>query len=267
MSITNEIILEELKKNKQELKSLIEAVEVRITLKIEDLNRKINTLQSKNAENTNRIESLERKSKENNIIIFGLESKPDDITIDFIKSEIKKLVDVTITESDLNNFYPLGKTNNSPIKIEFTSFLKKAEVLKNARNLKGTRISIARDLTLKQRQEYNILRRHLNLARGNKEEDCYIKGNRLYVNGRIYKPEDLEDPEDIEKEIPEKPHSAPGTPIQTATKELQRQISKRPEPSAKTPQQKNNTPTQLANKITKEVGDKQKIRTRSVTGK
>lgn len=156
MSVTNEVILEELKKNRQELRSLIEAVEVRITLKIEDLNRRINTLEFKNAENTDRIERLERKSRENNIIIFGLESKPENISTDFIKCEIKKLVDVNITEGDLNNFYPLGKAKNPPIKIEFTSFLKKTEVLKNAKNLKGTRVSMVRDLTFKQRQEYII---------------------------------------------------------------------------------------------------------------
>ncbi|KAG5891579.1 hypothetical protein JTB14_022244 [Gonioctena quinquepunctata] len=78
---------------------------------------------------------------------------------------------------------------------------------------------------------------------------------------------DLENQEDIENNIQEKPQSAPGTPIQTTTKELQHLIPKPPEPSAKNPQKKTNTPTQLVGKFAKEGGEKQKIRTRSGTGK
>ncbi|KAG5882037.1 hypothetical protein JTB14_003435 [Gonioctena quinquepunctata] len=97
--------------------------------------------------------------------------------------------------------------------------------------------------------------------------NSYIKGNRLYVNGRIYTPKDLENQEDIGNNLQEKPQSAPGTPIQIETRELQRLITKPPEPSAKNPHQKINTPTQLVGKFPKEVGEKQKIRTRSGTGK
>ncbi|CAH1155545.1 unnamed protein product, partial [Phaedon cochleariae] len=154
-----------------------------------------------------------------------------------------QLVDVNIAESDLNNFYPLGKSNNPPIKIEFTSFLKKAAILKNARNLRGTRISIANDLTIKQRHENSILRRHLNLAKGNKENDCYIRGNRLHVDGKIYTAEELENQEEIGKNTTEKPQSAPGTPIATTNRELQKQTTK-PQQTTKNIQQKINTPTE-----------------------
>lgn len=79
--------------------------------------------------------------------------------------------------------------------------------------------------------------------------------------------EDLENQEDIENNIPEKLQSAPGTPIQIPTKEVQRQITKPLGPSSKNPQQKINTPTQLTGKLTKEVGENKKMRTRNGTGK
>lgn len=267
MSITNENIIDEIRRTKQELKALVEALEVRITLKIEDVNRRINKLEIENEQLANKIENLERKSKENNIIIFGLSAVPGEITREYIKKEIKKLVDVNIAESDLNNVYPLGKTNNPPIKIEFTSFLKKAEIFKNARNLRGTRISIARDLTIKQRHEYNILRKHLNLAKGNKENNCYIRGNQLYVDGKRYTAEELEGQEETESDTIEKPQSAPSTPIRKETqKEAPKQSTKTQQTNINT-LQKNNTPTEITSKNSKEVGEKQKMKTRSITGK
>lgn len=263
MSITNENILEEIIRSKQELKALVEAIEVRLTLKIEDLNRRTNRLEIQNEHIINKIENLERKSKENNIIIFGLNTEPGEITVDYIRKEIKKLVDVNIAESDLNNFYPLGKTNNPPIKIELTSFLKKATILKNARKLRGTRISIASDLTIKQRHENNILRKHLNLAKGNKENNCYIRGNRLHVDGKIYTAEELENQEETGNNITEKPQSAPGTPIATTIRELPKQTTKSQQ-TVKNIQQKTNTPTE---RTLKEVGGKLKMKTRSEIGK
>lgn len=80
-------------------------------------------------------------------------------------NELKNLFGVEVSKIELNNFYALGKSTSSPILVEFVSFLKKQEILVNARNLKGTKISVANDLTIKQRQDYNILKRHLHLAK------------------------------------------------------------------------------------------------------
>lgn len=130
--------------------------------------------------------------------------------------------------------------------------------MKNAKNLKGTNISIANDLTEKQRKQYQILRKHLNLARGNKEENCFIKGNKLHVNGKIYTPEDLEDWEDTEDTPFEKPQSAPNTPITAKAREITRPTVKPVESAlaSKNPQQKN-----------KETGEKQRMKTRTNSGK
>ncbi|XP_057663191.1 uncharacterized protein LOC130898139 [Diorhabda carinulata] len=211
MSITGEIILEEIISSKEELKSLIEAVEVRLSLKIEDLYRKLNKVEAENRHLSNKIENIERKTKENNIVIFGLDTKPEEITPEYICNELGRLVNVTINESDLNNIYSLGRKERAPIRVEFVSYLKKSEVLKNAKNLKGTNISVANDLTLIQREEHKILRKHLILAKTNNHINCYIRRNKLFVDGKIYSPEELEVIETTEINRP-KSNSEPATP-------------------------------------------------------
>lgn len=64
----------------------------------------------------------------------------------------------------------------------------------NARNLKGTKISIA---TGEQRQDYKIHKRHLHLAKQDKNKDCFIKILNYKSMYKIYI-EDLEEANDIE---------------------------------------------------------------------
>ncbi|KAJ8933179.1 hypothetical protein NQ318_006473, partial [Aromia moschata] len=73
-NITNELILEEIKKSKQELKASIEAVEVKVLLKIEEVNRRINSLEQKNKNLEDKLENIERTQRKNNIIIFGMQN-------------------------------------------------------------------------------------------------------------------------------------------------------------------------------------------------
>lgn len=188
----NELILEEIRKSRQELKATIEAVEVRISLKIEETNRKLNKIEKEYKEISEKIEKIEIKQKENNIIIFGLHKTPEQINLQTIRSEIKKLVDVDINESDLNNFYPLGKKENCPVKVEFVSYLKKKSILSNGNKLKGTNVSIVNDLTIKQQHEHKILRKHLYLAKQDGNHNSYIRRNKLHVNNEIYSAQELE---------------------------------------------------------------------------
>ncbi|KAG5865271.1 hypothetical protein JTB14_006491 [Gonioctena quinquepunctata] len=184
-------VSEFLRQTKQELKSLIEAVEVRITLKVEEINRRLNKLEKENKLIQERTENIERKIKENNIVIFGLKHPGQNITIDFISRKLERLVGIEVQAADLNNFYTLGKTESCPIKIEFISFLKKNEILRYMKKLKRTSISIANDMTFKQREDSKILRKHLNLARQDNIVNCFINNNKLFVNNQIYSVKDL----------------------------------------------------------------------------
>lgn len=226
MTETLGMVLEELRQTKQELKLIIEAAEVRLTLKVEEINNRLNKLERENYRLKEELEVLERKSKEKNIVIFGLKH-PSHISFDFISQELKRLVGVEVLSSDLSNFYPLGKNESCPIKVEFVSYLKKASLLENAKQLKGTNVSIANDLTIKQRQDYKILRNHLYLAKQDKNTNCFIKNNKLHVNNKIYSVEDLEQSE-VCLEADEKSISAPGTPSSQShhAKEILKPIEK-----------------------------------------
>lgn len=220
--VTNKLILEEIKKSRQELKATIEATEVKVLLKIEEINRRLNKVEQQNIEIEEKLEQLDRLGRKNNIIIFGLQ-QPQQITAQSICQEIKRLIDVNISLSDLNNFYPLGKEEYCPLKVEFISYIKKASILKNSNKLKGTNIYIANDLTQKQRNENKILRKHLYLAKQEGKSSCYIKRNKLHVDNEIYTPQELENCEEAETTHLEKPNSAPETPtVQTLSNREER---------------------------------------------
>ncbi|KAJ8947832.1 hypothetical protein NQ318_009976, partial [Aromia moschata] len=192
--VTNKQILEEIITIKKELKAIVEATEVRLLLKIEEFNNRLNKIEKENHEIKNKIETLERNQRKNNIVIFGLKREANDISPEFVCNKVSEIIDVTLNESDLNNIYSLGSSG----------------------------ITIANDLTVKQRQENKILRKHLLLARQNKRINCYIKQNKLYLDDDIYTVEELEDIDDITQHITtrNRPSSAPGTPT-TLTQQIE----------------------------------------------
>lgn len=212
--VTNNEILNEIIKSRNELKNLIEATETRLLLKIEEEKQKINKLTQENESLKLKVEHLERESKKKNLIVFGLNKPSEEITPEFIINEIKQLVDVEINQSEISDLYTIGRGQNRPVKIELTNNFRKSLILKNCFKLKGTHIKIANDLTLKQRQEGQILRKHLNLARldGN-NRNCFIRRNKLIVDDISYSPEELEKNETEEDAAHSKPNSAPSTPI------------------------------------------------------
>lgn len=205
--ITTRQLYEEIVRNRSELKNSIEASEARLLMKIESLNNKIRTLEKEKLELSNKVELLERESKKKNLVIFGLNRNPREVSAASICREIKQLLNVQLIESDISNIFTLGNVENSPIKLELVSYLKKREILQNCHKLKGTKTYIVHDLTEKQRSDNKILRTHLHQAREH-TKDSYIKGNRLYVNSIEYKVEDLL----YEEDSKQKNNSAPPTP-------------------------------------------------------
>ncbi|KAG5894853.1 hypothetical protein JTB14_023702 [Gonioctena quinquepunctata] len=209
--ISNNLLLAEIQKENEELKLALQATEVKLTLKIEEINHRLIQVERENEEQKSRVEILERKK--NSILIFGFERKELYITVESIIMLMKNLLHIELVESDFNNIFPLGNTYKSPVKVEFTSFLKKIGVLRSTKNLKGTLISIAHDLTEHQRIEFKILRMHLHTAKQDKNNTCYIRNNRFHVKNRIFTPSDLKNlREGFEHIHQNKPQSDPGTP-------------------------------------------------------
>lgn len=202
---------EEVLKNRAENKAVVEASEARLALQFEELKQKLQKLDAANNTLTKKVELLERNFKKNNILIFGLENSHT-ISPDQICTTLSRLLKINIGISDINNVYCLKNIRNQPIKIEFLTFLKKLEILRNCKNLKGTGISICQDLTFKQREENKKLKIFLDSFRQDSETRSYIKGNKLYVENKAYTLEELEQIQDLASFQERKTNSAPSTP-------------------------------------------------------
>lgn len=206
--ITSEHLYEEIINSKKEIKNSIAASETRILLEFQALKNKVEQLEAENQFLKNKIEHLDRINKKNNIIFFGLKKTADEITPQFICDEIKRSLKIEIKENDINDCYKLGKNEDAPIKIELISYLKKREILSNAKILKQTNLSILNDQTEQQREEYKILKSNLLKAKASApQKKSFIRGNRLIVGSAIYTVQDL-----INKQVENKASSAPPTP-------------------------------------------------------
>lgn len=137
----------------------------------------------------NRCQTLERKVKKNNLIVFGLKPDQENFIKDII-AKINSMLEVNIVEADLNNIYSVGKSAAPPIILEFVSFLKKLQVLKEVKKLKGTGISISNDLSKEDREEQKVLSSHLKTAK-EQYPNAKIRGHKLIIGENIYTAKDL----------------------------------------------------------------------------
>lgn len=206
--VTLKHLYEEIVLSKTELKNRIEASETRILLEIESLKSKVRSLEQENKVLRVKVESLDRNNRRNNLLIFGLEKPPQEISLEFLCNTIQKLINVNIIESDINNYYGLGRTSKSPLKVELVSQLKKQVILRNCNKLKGTKIFIVNDLTEKQREEFKALNTYKSIYKETTDK-CFIKRNKLYIGNIGYTIEDLDA---LENSKGIKANSAPQTP-------------------------------------------------------
>lgn len=84
-------------------------------------------------------------------------------------------------------------------------------MLRNARQLKGSKVSVAEDLIYEKHQKNKALRKHLREARANKL-NVYIKVNKIYMNGESVTTYQLNDKESEDADVEQRPNRAPATP-------------------------------------------------------
>ncbi|KAG5898232.1 hypothetical protein JTB14_005608 [Gonioctena quinquepunctata] len=112
------VLREVIIKNRKEIKSAIDASESKLLLKIEEINHRVNNLEIEYTILNNKIEALEITTKKDNIIIFGLEDS-EEVSPTTVCKYIKKLLDVDVHISDLNNLYKLRTQGRNPGRIHF----------------------------------------------------------------------------------------------------------------------------------------------------
>lgn len=176
---------------------------------IESINCSLHASQKKIEENCRKIEQQliyqDRKIRKNNIVIFGLQLPKETILRDTL-IKLNLTLDLSLNEHDVNNIYYKG---NKCLVVEFISFLKKLDVIKNTRKLKGSNIFISHDLSPDDRALNKVLYTHLKKARTN-GHSAYIKNFKLYINDKAYTPEELSslNPDNTSKSAPTSPSSS-----------------------------------------------------------
>ncbi|XP_044750293.1 uncharacterized protein LOC123310727 [Coccinella septempunctata] len=217
-SITLESIYEELSKIKGEILNTVKASEARLLMSITALNARVHELDEDNRRLRAEVEELKRRERKNCVVVFGHAIERKALTLESICGWLKALLGIQVEYRDISDFYTLGRKESSPLKIEFATYWLKQKVLKSCRNLKGTGVVITADLTEMQREEYKILRRHLLLAKQDTRNECFIKRDRLVINGEAYNVAELERRQ-IEMSYREeaRPSSCPATPKTSKT--------------------------------------------------
>lgn len=121
---------DELNKQTNILKGDLAKIEERIGEEGKITRKEISSLRDRVSGLEEQFVLLERRLRRNSIIVSGLNVDSGNVVSSTI-SEINSLLGLNLTVKDISNIYKLGKTNSSPIKVEFLSFLTKSVVVSN----------------------------------------------------------------------------------------------------------------------------------------
>lgn len=264
MSITLNDLYQLIQEGNKELKREIKEFRSDVNRELEHLKISNIKLEKENEELKHRLLHLERKARKYNLIIYGIEGNEKE-TRDNVLKLLHKL-QIKCTLNDFREVHRIGKEiegKNRPVAIEVVNYQLKLDILTNAKKnsyeLKGKNIFFSHDYCPEDYQKRKFLGEQLKAAK-EKHYLAFIKGDILSVNGEEYSYEMLKNGVEIEQIYTEKPaaalrnHSAPSTPTLTPAIE---DISNEQPLKADEKKQK------LDPTITKSIGSKTKINTRS----
>ncbi|VEN59211.1 unnamed protein product [Callosobruchus maculatus] len=207
----------------KELTSKIEKENQKIIEKFESCVDKIKKLEIECNHLQKQCADFDRYTRKNNVMLFGLTVPTDyDQLLPQILEQLNKSLELTLVEGDINNITKFKVNDKWALKLEFVSYLKKKNLLKNVSKLKGTTIYISEDLSYNDRQVRKQLYSHLKAARA-KKMYAKIVGDRLQINNDFYTLEDLENEAQSANQSLNEPnqlhrhHSAPATPTPTVS--------------------------------------------------
>ncbi|KAG5888154.1 hypothetical protein JTB14_035136 [Gonioctena quinquepunctata] len=163
---------------------------------VETMRNKVEILEKKNISLKNQLSKFEKQLKLNNLVIYGIEENQNEnqeILINKFSELATTKLELKITRTEINNIFRLGKKagHNRPILISLSSQIRRQEIVRNARKLKGTKIVITEDLTNGELEERKILLGALKEAKSN-NKTAFLKRNKLIVEGESYTVADIE---------------------------------------------------------------------------
>lgn len=157
--------------NEEIFNNLVEAINGNTDKKIDEIFNKLQSTDKKVAENTaailevdRRVDDLEQYTRRHNLRFLGIPEKPrentDHVIIDFLKKEMN----VTIGESDIDRSHRLGtfiEGKNRQIIVKFISYKIRDCIFKNKKLLKGKQFRVYEDLTKHRLELYKLaMRKH-----------------------------------------------------------------------------------------------------------
>ncbi|KAG5895302.1 hypothetical protein JTB14_029135 [Gonioctena quinquepunctata] len=127
--ITIKQLMEEIIRNRTEIKNAIEVSDSRLLLTLEELKSRLSYLERENQAMKEGIEELKKSGKKNNVIIFGLSKKSEAPSCDTICQKINTLCSTSLTRRDINDHHFFGNDNTSPLKNLLNTYIIKKELL------------------------------------------------------------------------------------------------------------------------------------------
>lgn len=178
------------KELEEEIKGELQMENRKIVGSFSQHSRQIVSLENRFDHLLKRIGFLERLVRKNNVVIHGLIIPADTPFKDYVLQKIGELVGIDIPHSAVNNVVRLPGREIPSIKLEFTSFMLKQNLLDHCFKLRGSRISVVHDLCKADREDQKILRAFKREARSY-NISAVIRNKCLITHNRIYTPDEL----------------------------------------------------------------------------
>lgn len=176
----------------------------KITHRLEEIEKKVDKNVSEITKMENKIVNIQQNEKMNNVCLYNLvettEGKLQETVLEIFNNKVK----VPTKREDIDRCYRVGNRSEGktrPVVIKFANYNHKVNILKNAYNLKGTKLGLAEELVRNRLEIYKeavekFSRQKVFTRSGN----VYIRSNG--ANHRIMRREDLENlPNDTEDGI------------------------------------------------------------------
>lgn len=183
--------LQPIKENIQEIKEEFKEIKQELTrykTRCKETEKELSELKST-------VENLNKQIIRKNLIIYGLPEQEDEkLKETFINLCKAKLQISDIASMEIEEIHRLGKNRSEghprAVKVVLTTLDRKREILKNTQFLKGTNMSIQKELTKKDMEDRKILKPFLIKARNEGLRSRFMD-NKLKIGEKIYNVEDV----------------------------------------------------------------------------
>lgn len=134
-----------------------------------------------------KVKLLDKDNRKRNIVIYGVEEKEGESIQDLqliLSSILNVKLECDLQKGEIDDFFRLGKKSDRsrPILIKLVSYWRKRELMSKSSKLKGSKISLANDLSPEDATKMKTLRQEMKDLR-TKGHDVRIRGLTLLVDG------------------------------------------------------------------------------------